>query len=197
MSVGTEIRNHTIVGGLTTLTDKPAVAPLGASGQWQMLQPAGPPLATPEAQTNGVSASNDLCIGALRNPRFASPTGSGGLCPAYLPPGLPKESPRDSSTGGSRPQPSRPAAGHHVPRAAKDRRPCPSHGPSAVSMAQSTSATPTRTGRLVVGTPKALACLPLRAGEGVRPFSSVRPAGPLAVADRRDAVCRAIARGAN
>ena len=97
MSVTTEKTDPTIVDGLTALPDKPAAAPLGASGQWQMLQPAGPPPASPEAQTEeGVSASNDLGMGAGRRwgcpnavqrvlgpfPRSSSLTGSGGLCPA-------------------------------------------------------------------------------------------------------------------
>jgi hypothetical protein len=76
----------TIVDGLTSLLDKPAVAAQpGASGQWQMLQPAGPPPAPPEGQES-VSASNDLLwIGALRHPRSSSLTRSGGLCPVDSP----------------------------------------------------------------------------------------------------------------
>ena len=92
MSVETGTReNHTIVDGLTALPDKPAAAPLGASGQWQMLQPAGPrgpqrttclrgapPPAPPEAQEN-VSASNDLWIGADGPPKRGTPRWGGPM----------------------------------------------------------------------------------------------------------------------
>ena len=88
MSVATGTIYPTIVDGLTSLPDKPAAAPLGASCQWQMLQPAGQPPASPEAQTKSVSVSNDPWIGAFlqnRHPRSSSLTGSGGLCPADFP----------------------------------------------------------------------------------------------------------------
>ena len=84
MSVETGTRESlTIVDGLTAPPDKPAAAAQpGASGQWQKLQPAGPPPAPPEAHIEGVSASNDLWIGAGRLPRSSHLTRSGGLYPA-------------------------------------------------------------------------------------------------------------------
>jgi hypothetical protein len=84
VSVETGTReNLTIVDGLTAPPDKPAAAAQpGASGQWQKLQPAGPPPAPPEAHIEGVSASNDLWIGAGRLPRSSHLTRSGGLYPA-------------------------------------------------------------------------------------------------------------------
>ena len=86
MSVATETVDPTIVDGLTSLPDKPAAAAQpGASGQRQMLQPAGPHPASPEAQMKGVSASNDPWIGDLRHPRSSSLTRSGCLCPADSP----------------------------------------------------------------------------------------------------------------
>jgi hypothetical protein len=198
VSVETGTReNLTIVDGLTALPDKPAAAPLGASCQWQMLQPAGPPPAPPEAQIKGVSASNDLWIGARRLPRSSSLTGSGGLCPAYLPLDRGKEAPSESFTGGSRLQPIDRAAGDHVPKAVKAKRPCPSHGLTATPTAHNTSHTPTRTGRPVVGTPKALACLSLRAGEGLRPCSFVHRGNLCAVPANRGTVYSARHQGAN
>jgi hypothetical protein len=200
VSVETGTRdNLTIVDGLTALSDKPAAAAQGgASGQWQELQPAGPPPAPPEAHIKGVSASNDLWKGGLaRLPRSSHLTRSGGLCPADPPPGRGKEAPSESSTGGSRLQPSHHAPGHHVPRAVRAKRPCPSHGLTAAPTAHSTSHTPTRTGRPVVGTPKALACLSLRAGEGLRPCSFVPRENLCAVPPNRDAVSSARNQGAN
>ena len=88
MSVATGTIDPTIVDGLIALPDKPAAAPSGASGQWQMLQPARLRRTPPEAQKRSVSASNDPWRGAfLRNrlPRSSSLTGSGGLCPADSP----------------------------------------------------------------------------------------------------------------
>ena len=86
MSVATETIDLTIVDGLIALPDKPAAAAQpGASCQWQMLQPAGPPPAPPEAQIKGVSTSNDLWIGALRPPRSSHLTRSGGLGPVDSP----------------------------------------------------------------------------------------------------------------
>ena len=89
MSVATETIDPTIVDGLTSLPDKPAAAAqVGASGQWQMLQPAGQPPAPPEAQTKSVSASNDPWMGAFlqnRLPRSSFLTRSGGLCPVDSP----------------------------------------------------------------------------------------------------------------
>ena len=88
MSVATGTIYPTIVDGLNALPDKPAAAPSGASGQWQMLQPARLRRTPPEAQKRSVSASNDPWRGAfLRNrlPRSSSLTGSGGLCPVDSP----------------------------------------------------------------------------------------------------------------
>jgi len=89
VSVATGTIDPTIVDGLTSLPDKPAAAAQpGASGQWQMLQPAGRPPAPPEAQTKSVSAWNDPWIGAFlqnRLPRSSSLTRSGGLCPVDSP----------------------------------------------------------------------------------------------------------------
>lgn len=88
MSVATGTIYPTIVDGLTALPDKPAAAPLGASGQWQMLQPARLRRTPSEAQKRSVSASNDPWMGGfLRNrlPRSSFLTGSGGLCPADFP----------------------------------------------------------------------------------------------------------------
>ena len=102
MSVATGTIDPTIVDGLTALPDKPVAAPLGASGQWQMLQPAGQPPTPPEAQTEGVSASNDPWIGALRLPRSLSRTGSGGLCPADSPADLTRATLKSSVSKGKR-----------------------------------------------------------------------------------------------
>ena len=89
MSVATKTIDPTIVDGLTSLPDKPAAAAQpGASGQWQMLQPAGQPPAPPEAQTKSVSAWNDPRIGAFlqkRLPRSSSLTRSGGPRPVDSP----------------------------------------------------------------------------------------------------------------
>jgi len=88
VSVATGTIYPTIVDGLTALPDKPAAAPLGASGQWQMLQPARLRRTPPEAQKRSVSASNDPWRGAyLRNrlPRSSFLTRSGGLCPVDFP----------------------------------------------------------------------------------------------------------------
>jgi len=87
VSVATGTIYPTIVDGLTALPDKPAAAPLGASGQWQMLQPARLRRTPPEAPKS-VGASNDPWIGGfLRNrlPRSSFLTGSGGLCPVDSP----------------------------------------------------------------------------------------------------------------
>ena len=198
MSVAIGTTDHTIVDGLTALPDKPAAAAQpGASGQWQMLQPAGIPPAPPKAQIKGISASNDPWIGAGRHPRSSSLTGSGGLCPAYLPPSRGKEAPTESCTGGSRLQPIDLAEGHHVPKAVKAERPCPSHGLTAPPTAQNTSYAPTRTGRPVVGTPRALACLSLRAGGGLRPRSFLHRENLCAVPANRDAVNPPGHQGAN
>jgi len=198
VSVETGTRqNHTIVDGLTALPDKPAAAPWGASGQWQMLQPAGPPLAQSEAHIKGVSASNDPWIGACRPSRSSRLTRSGGLRPADLPLDEGKEAPGESSTGGSRLQPMDRAAGHHVPKAVKAKGPCPSHGLTATPTAHNISHRPTRTDRPVVGTPKALACLSLRAGEGPRPCSFVHRENLCAVPANGGAVYSARNQGAN
>jgi len=88
VSVATGTIDPTIVDALIALPDKPAAAPSGASGQWQMLQPARLRRTPSEAQTRSVSASNDPWMGAfLRNrlPRSSFLTGSGGLCPADSP----------------------------------------------------------------------------------------------------------------
>ena len=88
MSVATGTIYPTIVDGLNALPDKPAAAPSGASGQWQMLQPARLRRTPPEAQKRSVSASNDPWRGAfLRNrlPRSSFLTRSGGLCPVDFP----------------------------------------------------------------------------------------------------------------
>jgi hypothetical protein len=86
VSVAIGTIDHTIVDGLTAPPDKPAAAAQpGASGRWQMLQPAGQPPAPAEAQTKSVSASNDSWIGALRLHRPSSLTRSGGLCPVDSP----------------------------------------------------------------------------------------------------------------
>jgi len=191
VSVTTGTIDPTIVDGLTALPDKPAAAPSGASGQWQMLQPAGIPPAPPEAQTKGVRTSNDLWMGALlqnRLPRSSSLTRSGGLRPACIPPNLGKETPSESSTGGNNRQPSHRAAGHHVPKAVEAKRPCPSHGLTTTPTAHNTPQAPTRTGRLVVKTPRALACLSLQASEGLRPRSFVHRENLRAVPANRDAV---------
>jgi hypothetical protein len=84
VSVATGTIDPTIVDGLTALPDKPAAAPSGASGQWQMLQPARLRRTPSEAQKS-VGASNDPWIGDLGLPRSSSLTGSGGLCPADSP----------------------------------------------------------------------------------------------------------------
>ena len=87
MSAATGTIDPTIVDGLIALPDKPAAAPSGASGQWQMLQPARL-RRTPSEAPKSVGASNDPWRGAfLRNrlPRSSSLTGSGGLCPADSP----------------------------------------------------------------------------------------------------------------
>jgi len=88
VSVATGTIYPTIVDGLNALPDKPAAAPSGASGQWQMLQPARLRRTPPEAQKRSVSASNDPWRGAfLRNrlPRSSFLTRSGGLCPVDFP----------------------------------------------------------------------------------------------------------------
>ena len=89
MSVATGTIDHPIVDGLTAPPEKPAAAAQpGASGQWQMLQPAGQPPAPPEAQTKSVSAWNDPRIGAFlqkRLPRSSSLTKSGGPRPVDSP----------------------------------------------------------------------------------------------------------------
>jgi len=216
-------KNLTIVDGLTAPPDKPAAAPLGASGQWQMLQPAGPrgpqrtawrwgapPPAPPEAQIKGVSASNDLWIGAPRLSRSSRLTRSGGLCPACLPLDRSREPPSESSTGGSKLQRSQRVPGRSMPEAAESMRPCPSHGLTATPTAQNTSHTPTRrdtlppyiaagtpTGRPIVGTPRALACLSFRAGEGLRPCWFVHRENLCAVPANREAVHSARNQGAN
>ena len=100
MSLAIGTVDPTIVDGLTSLPDKPAAAPLGASGQWQMLQPAGQPLAPPEAQTRSVSVCNDPWIGALRLPRSWSLTRSGGLCPVGSPAGLTRTTLKSSVSKG-------------------------------------------------------------------------------------------------
>ena len=198
MSVETGTKeNHTIVDGLTAPPDKPAAAPLGASGQWQMLQPARLGRTPSEAQTNGASASNDLLIGAGRLPRSSSLTGSGVLCPAHLLPEAGKEAPSESSAGGSRLQSSQRVPGRHVPEAAKDRRRCPSHGLAATPTTCNTSQTPTRTGRPVVAMTRALACLSLRVGEGLRPCSFAHHGNLCAVPLNREAVHSARNQGAN
>jgi len=87
VSAATGTIDPTIVDGLIALPDKPAAAPSGASGQWQMLQPARL-RRTPSEAPKSVSASNDPWRGAfLRNrlPRSSSLTGSGGLCPVDSP----------------------------------------------------------------------------------------------------------------
>ena len=87
MSAATGTIDPTIVDGLIALPDKPAAAPSGASGQWQMLQPARL-RRTPSEAPKSVGASNDPWWGAfLRNrlPRSSSLTGSGGLCPVDSP----------------------------------------------------------------------------------------------------------------
>jgi hypothetical protein len=87
VSAATGTIDPTIVDGLIALPDKPAAAPLGASGQWQMLQPVRL-RRTPSEAPKSVGASNDPWRGAfLRNrlPRSSSLTGSGGLCPVDSP----------------------------------------------------------------------------------------------------------------
>jgi len=135
VSVETGTReNHTIVDGLTALPDRPAdAAQPGASGQRQMLQPAGTPPAPPEAQVKGVSASNDLLIRGGRRSRSSHLTRSGGLRLAHLPPGTGKEAPSESSAGGHRLQPGQRAAGRHVSRSVEAKRLRPSRGSAARS----------------------------------------------------------------
>jgi hypothetical protein len=85
VSVATKTTDPTIVDGLAALPDTPAAAAQpGASGQRQILQPAGQPPA-PAGALQGVSASNDSRIGARRLPRSSSLTPSGGLRPVDSP----------------------------------------------------------------------------------------------------------------
>ena len=103
MSVATGTIYPTIVDGLNALPDKPAAAPSGASGQWQMLQPARLRRTPPEAQKRSVSASNDPWRGAfLRNrlPRSSFLTRSGGLCPVGSPAGLTRTTLKSSVSKG-------------------------------------------------------------------------------------------------
>ena len=201
MSVATRTIDPAIVDGLTALPDKPAAAPLGASGQWQMLQPARLRRTPLQAQTKGVRTSNDPWIGALlqnRLPRSSFLTRSGGLRPAYMPPNRGKEAPSESSTRGSRLQPINRATGQHVPKAVEAKRPSPSHGLTTTPMAHNTPHTPTRTGRpFVKTTPRALACLSLQAGEGLRPRSFMHRENLCVVPANRDAVRSARNQGAN
>ena len=187
MSVETGTRESlTIVDGLTAPPDKPAAAAQpGASGQWQKLQPAGPPPAPPEAHIEGVSASNDLWIGAGRLPRSSRLTRSGGLCPADSPPGAVQEGPSLSPQRGIVPQSTKPVPGSLMQGATGTDGPCPSrstqrlstgHGLAAKAWAQTTPVARVlveQLGKPVC--PKTLACLSLRAGEGRLPL--VRPRG--------------------
>ena len=101
MSVATGTTDPPIVDGLTSPPDQPAAAAQpGASGQWQMLQPAGQPPAPPEAQIKGVSASHDPWIGALGPSRSPSLTGSGGLRPVDSPAGLTRTTLKSSISKG-------------------------------------------------------------------------------------------------
>lgn len=137
MSVATGTIDPTIVDDLIALPDKPAAAAQpGASGQWQMLQPAGRPPAAPEAKIKGISASNDLWIGARRLPRSSSLTGSGGLCPADSPAGPAHEGLISSPQGGSV-LPSTPCVlGSLMQGATGTEGPCPSRGLGAMASAQ-------------------------------------------------------------
>jgi hypothetical protein len=177
----------TIVDGLTSLLDKPAVAAQpGASGQWQMLQPAGPPPAPPEGQES-VSASNDLLwIGALRHPRSSSLPRSGGLCPVDSPAGTVQEGPRLSPQRGIVPPSTQRALGSLMQGVTRTERPCPSrstqrlstgHGLGAMARAQTPSVAIVlveQSGKPFC--PRTLACLSLRAGEGRLPLVSSRQA---------------------
>ena len=176
MSVATETIDPTIVDDLTSLPDKPAAAPLGASCQWQMLQPAGQSLAPPEAQKKSVSVSNDPRIGAFRLSRSSSLTGSGGLCPADSPAEFTRTTLK-SSTRGSRLQLIGRAASCHIVKATRVLRPCPSHGPDISAMALSAPDASTRSFRLTA-TPNALACSSLRTGGGRQPSLIINVAAP-------------------
>jgi hypothetical protein len=142
--------DHTIVDGLIELPDKPAAAAQpGASGQWQMLQPAGLPPAPPEAKINGISASNDLWIGARRLPRSSSLTGSGDLCPADSPAGPAHEGLISSPQGGSVLPSTTRVLGSLMHGATGTEGPCPSHGLAAMAGAQTMSIARVRAGRAV------------------------------------------------
>lgn len=141
MSAVTVTIESPIGDDLTALTDKPAAtAQPGVSGQWQMLQPAGQPPAPPEAQLKGVSASNDLWIGALRLPRSSSLTKSGGLRPADPPAGPVHKGPISSLQGKRFLQSTRHALGSLMSGATAIERPCPSHGPTIMARTQTRSA---------------------------------------------------------
>ena len=143
MSVATGTIDPTIVDGLIALPDKPAAAAQpGASGQWQMLQPAGQPPASPEAQTKSVSASNDSWIGAFlqnRLPRSSSLTRGGGLSPADSPAGAVQEGPRLSSQRGLVPPSTQRTPGSLSQGATGTEGPSPSHGPAATARAHTPS----------------------------------------------------------
>ena len=175
MTTGTT--DPTIVDGLTSLPDKPAAAAQGgASGQWQMLQPAGQPPAPPEAQIKGVSASHDPWIGALGLPRSSSLTRSGALGPVDSPAELTRMTLKSSVSKGQL----SPIGQAHSwpPHAGSNGNRTPVPVPRAWRNGAGTNPVRCASAGRAVGQARTLACLSLRAGGGLLPLVPSRQAVP-------------------
>jgi len=203
--------NHAIIDDLTARSNEPAVlAHPGGSRQGRMLPPTGQPSASAGARQKSVSASGDSHAEAFRSSRFSSGSaGEGHLaCVAasarsgdlgLVTPSVDygEEATSQPSARGNRLRPIDRAPGCGLPKAAEAIRPCPFRGLPVTPIAQNTSDAPTRSGRPVAGTPEALACFSLRAGEGGRPHPSVAIRNSCLVPVARDASRSARPQGVN